>query len=190
MGKIKSIIIVAVIILLLLAMNIILIKVCVEQGNETKRLSSNIDALRKEMVAGLSKDGKETATIQQQTLTKMELKEIIHDELKTLNIKERDVKQAVITSSVSVVDVPIDTAITKDTATGEKEYQYHDEWCDLRVDADSAHISVKDSLLVLNHAKTRKFLWWKWKKYSGKTTIKNYSPYSHITGITSMDVEQ
>lgn len=177
-------------ILVLIAMILmIIVMYCgfVSQKQENARLSSNIDAMRSEMARGFSKDGKETATIKQQTLTKGELKEIIHDELKSLNIKERDVKQVIMTGSETKADI----ALVADTAdTTRKEYSYSDQWLDLCVTEDSAHVLVRDSLLIANHAKTRRFLWWTWKRYSGKTTIKNYSPYTRITGMTSIDVEQ
>lgn len=190
MDKIKLLILAIMVFIALLVFNFLMFKAFMHQTDEVKRLSSNIEALRTDVEKGLSKDGKETTTAKQQTLTKGELKEILHDELKSLNIKERDVKQVIITASETKVDVPIDTMIENDTTPNKPEYRYKDEWADLRMDGDSAHIRVKDSLLVANHAKTKKFLWWRWKKYSGKTTIKNYSPYSTITGITTIDVEQ
>lgn len=152
------------------------------QKADNERLQSNIEALRGEIEKGFSKDGKETTIVKQQTLTKSELKEIIHEELSSLGIKERDVKQAITIAEKQKVDVHLDSVNVN-------QIGYKDSWIDITICGDSAHISGRDSLLIINHAKTKKFLWWTWKRYSGKTTIKNYSPYSHITGIESIDVE-
>lgn len=190
MDKLKGIAIVLLVIVALVAMNITAFMMYRNQKTESERLKSNIEALRGDIIREISKDSRNTATIQQQTLTKSELKDIIHEELKSLNIKERDVRQVIVTGSQSKIDVPIDTIVPNDTTPTRPEYRYHDKWVDAKMDGDSAHIVVRDSLLVANHARTRRFLWWTWKRYTGKTTIKNYSPYSTITSITSIDVEQ
>ncbi|MCQ2232129.1 MAG: hypothetical protein MJZ30_09820 [Paludibacteraceae bacterium] len=190
MDKIKGILITILLFVSVVAMFVMTYHLYRQQKVECDRLQSNIEALRGDIERGFSKDNHATATIKQQTLTKSELKEIIHDELKSLDIKERDVKQVIITGEETKADVAIDTIVENDSCPTLPEYRYADKWVDLRVDGDSAHIKVRDSLLIANHAKTRRFLWWTWKRYSGKTTIKNYSPYSEITSVTSIDVEQ
>lgn len=186
----KNIIIGVLVFVALIVTNIVMFKCYNSQRIENERLSSNIEAMRSDIIREISKDGKQTATISQQTLTKSELREILHEELKSMGIKERDVKQVINAGTESVADVPLTPSVTTEDTTSKREYKYNDEWIDLCVTGDSAHIEVRDSLLIANHAKTRRFLWWTWKRYSGKTTIKNYSPYSKITGIESIDIEK
>ena len=156
------------------------------QSLNIERLESNISAMADEVSRGLSSDNKNTATIKQQTLTKEELKEVLQAELKTLDIKARDVKNVTNIITESKVAVQVDTVVKIDTLV---EYSYKDAWVDIAINQDSAKIACRDSLLVVNHAKTKRFLWWTWKRYSGKTTIKNYSPYTYIENINSIDVE-
>ena len=158
----------------------------IKNCQNTKRLESNIEALRTEMVEKKSTDGKETATAKQQTLTRSELKEIMKEELSTLNIKARDVKQVANIAERQNFVFRVDTVRIHDTIM---QYRYKDDWIDFSLTGDSANISARDCLLVVNHARTRKFLWWTIRRYSGQTTIKNYSPYTKIEAITTIDIE-
>lgn len=155
-------------------------------SNTIERLESNVTAMRGEMERNTSKDGKETASVGIQTLTKSELRDVMREELKTLSIKPRDVRSATTIESQNTANVRFDTVVLRDTI---REYRYTDDWITLVCTKDSAHVVCRDCLLVVNHCKTRKFLWWTIRKYSGKTTIKNYSPYSTIEGINSVNAE-
>lgn len=172
--------------IVLLATLFLLLQRMQKQSLNIERLESNISAMQADLEKGVSADGKEIATIKQQTLTKEELKEILQEELKTINVKARDVKNLTNIVTESQVAVKVDTVVKIDTLV---EYRYKDAWVDIAINQDSAKIACKDSLLIVNHAKTKRFLWWTWKRYSGKTTIKNYSPYTHIESIESIDVE-
>lgn len=187
MNKKQVIVVVAFVALLFGAMAWLFSRAMSRQQETIERLESNIKSLTTEMSIDRSKDGKQTATILQQTLTKAEIKELLHEELKSLSIKERDVKQATTIASENKAVVKLDTVLIHDTL---RAYEYYDDWLQISVINDSAKVSVFDSILVVNHAKTRKFLWWTWKRYSGKTTIKNYSPYSTIRTINAIEIEK
>lgn len=159
----------------------------VKRKNEIKRLESNIKALQTEVVRSKTTDGKNAYTAKAVTLTKSELKEdkAKRDLLKTMNIKPRDVKfmtQATVAAeyNVKLRDTVIDTVVC---------YRYSDAWVDISINDDSASIQTRDSITIVNHAKTKKFLWWTWKKYTGETTVKNYSPYSTITTLVTTNIE-
>lgn len=159
----------------------------VKRKNEIKRLESNIKALQTEVVRSKTTDGKNAYTAKAVTLTKSELKEdkAKRDELKTMNIKPRDVKsmtQATVAAeyNVKLRDTVIDTVVC---------YRYSDAWVDININDDSASIQTRDSITIVNHAKTKRFLWWTWKKYTGETTVKNYSPYSTITTLVTTNIE-
>ena len=186
--KIKLFVITLLLLLIWLAFTAFLLS-AVRRNNQTiERLESNISAIQSAIVIDTAKH---TANVKQQTLTKSELKEVIHSELKSLNIKERDVNQAISTQTETRIVVKTDTVreiiFGRDTTN---EYEYHDNWVDVQAGKDSIRIASRDSILIINHAKTRKFLWWTWKKYSGETTVKNYSPYTQIVGMTSIYVEK
>lgn len=151
-----------------------------------ERLQSNIEAMRTDLKRNISTDGKQTAEVKVQTLTKEEIRQAMKEELKTLDIKARDVKNATTLQTQNVAAVKIDTIILRDTVV---EYQYRDNWIDLKVNADSALIACRDCLLIVSHCRTRKFLWWTIRRYSGKTTVKNYSPYSTIQTIESIQAD-
>lgn len=179
--------VVTIVALLLGALAWLFHRAMLQQRDEIQRLESNIKALTTEIVRAQSKDGKETATVLQKTLTKAEIRQILHEELSSLGIKERDVKQATTISEESRAEVKLVPVVVHDTV---RRYEFDDPWLHISVNGDSAKVSVFDSILVVNHAKTRKFLWWKWKQYSGKTTIKNYSPYSSIMTIEALQIDE
>lgn len=152
-----------------------------------ERLESNIVAMQSSLERSISTDGKNVAESKAQTLTATELKKAIAEELKTINVKARDVKSVSTIQTNNIANVKTDTVILHDTVV---EYRYDDEWITLRIDADSAHIACRDCLLVVNHCRTRKFLWWTIRRYSGKTTIKNYSPYSTVKTVEYVEVDK
>lgn len=152
-----------------------------------ERLQSNIVAMQSTLERSVSSDGKNVAESKAQTLTYTELKKAIAEELKTINVKARDVKSVSTIQTNNIANVKTDTVIIRDTVV---EYRYSDEWITLRIDADSAHIACRDCLLVVNHCRTRKFLWWTIRRYSGKTTIKNYSPYSTVKTVEYVETDK
>ncbi len=175
-----------------------------DRGNENKRLTSNVTALTSEIHTFKTKDGKQSAEVKTLTLTVSELKEqneAYVRELKTLDIKARDVKAIQEIGTVSTYSVPL-TKYTPDfkeqfrqaDSVFNARYHHSDEWINIDVkcwiDTCQANIQVRDSILVIQHAKTRRFLFWTWKKYSGTTTIKNYNPYSSTQQITSITIEK
>lgn len=157
------------------------------QSDEISRLHSNIEAMRADLRTFVTKDGKNAAEAKEKTLTKEEVRDIFKAELATLDANVRDIKKITILATEKQATVRFDTIIQRDTLP--PLYTYEDKWIKLRVEGDSANIQCFDSLMVVSHAKTKKFLWWTWKRYSGKTTVKSYSPYTTITAIEATDVK-
>lgn len=156
-----------------------------EQACEILRLQSNIEALQSDIKTYKSKDGKNVSEVKVQTLTANEVKEILKEELASINVKSKDVHSATKIVEEQKATVVLDTVFIRDTVFA---MNYKDPWLDITISKDTANIHLKDSILVVSYAKTRRFLWWKWKIYSGKTSVKNYSPYSTITTLEAVEV--
>lgn len=174
------------ILVLLIGLLLAQLRVLSNQRDEIHRLESNIEAMRSDLSTRLAKDGKKVTESKVQTLTADEIRGILREELKSLDVKARDVKNITILADEKSAKIKIDTVILRDTLP---IYKYRDRWIDLCVDGDSADIKVYDSLMIVNYAKTRRFLWWTWKKYSGKTAVKSHNPYSTITTLETIVTE-
>ena len=190
----------ALLFLISLAVNTCLSTDLTRKYRENKRLKSNIETLTGEVKHFQTTDGKNTAQVKTLTLTTSELKKQnaqLVSELKTMNVKPREVKniqQVGIQAKYEIQLVKKDTVIY-DTIPM-LEYSYKDDWikfealCPLTGDTCKATIITHDSLLIAQHSKTRKFLCWTWKRYSGQATVKNYNPYSQIRSIRNIDIEK
>jgi len=167
---------------------------------ENKRLKSNIETLTSEVKHFQTTDNKNAAQVKTLTLTTTELKEQnaqLVSELKTMNIKPREVKNIQQVSTQAQYEVQL---VKKDTLIFDTvqvtTYKYADDWikfealCPLTGDTCKAKIVTHDSLLIAQHSKTKKILWWTWKRYSGQATVKNYNPYSQIRSIKNIDIEK
>jgi cell division protein FtsB len=167
---------------------------------ENKRLKANIETLKSEVKRFKTTDNKNAAQVKTLTLTKTELKkqnaELV-SELKTMNVKPREVKniQQVSTQTKYEVELVKKDSVIFDTVQV-ITYKYADDWirfealCPLTGDTCKATIITHDSLLIAQHSKTRKFLCWTWKRYSGQATVKNYNPYSEIKSIRNINIEK
>jgi len=182
----------------------VLIIVClsselINKSSENSRLQSNIKVLTSEVQQFKTKDGKNAAQVKTLTLTTSELKEQntqLVSELKTMRIKPRDVKniQQISTEAKYEVQLVKKDTVIYDTIQAIK-YTYTDDWITVNAicpanDTCTASIVTRDSLLIVLHCKTRKILFWTWKKYSGQATVKNYNPYSEIVSIKNIDIEK
>ena len=180
--------------------NICLFKALMNAKNEKSRLKSNIETLTSEVQHFQTADGKNAAQVKTLTLTTAEFKEQnaqLVAELKTMRIKPRDVKniqQISIQAQYEVQLVKKDSVIFDTVQV--TAYKYADDWINFQAlcppigDTCTAKIITCDSLLIAHHSKTRKFLFWTWKRYSGQATVKNYNPYSQIRSITNIDIEK
>lgn len=172
----------------------------IAKNNENKRLQSNIEMLTSEVKHFETTDRKNAAQVKTLTLTVSELKEQniqLATELKTMNVKLRDAKniQQISTQAQYEIQLIKKDSIIFDTVQV-ATYKYADDWisfeaiCPTIGDTCTAKIATQDSILIVQHSKTKKFLWWTWKKYSGQTTVKNYNPYSEIRSIRNIDIEK
>jgi hypothetical protein len=171
------------------------------KNDEIKRLKSNIITLTSETRHFTTTDGMTAAETKTLTLTTSELKKEnarLVAELNTLQVKARDAKSITNIATTSCYkDIPMkaDTVFLHDTV--KINYDYCDQWISVSVSCRGhpdgvpdciANITTYDSLLIVNHCKTRKFLWWTVKKYTGKVSVKNYNPYSSIVNMQTIDV--
>jgi len=167
------------------------------KNNEIKRLKSNITALTSETRHFKTTDGVTAAETKVLTLTASELKKEnarLVTELNSLQVKARNAKNITNISAISYYkDIPMkaDTVLLHDTV--KINYDYCDEWICVSVSCNDvpdciANITTYDSLLIVNHCKTKKFLWWTVKKYTGKVSVKNYNPYSTIVNMQTIDI--
>ncbi len=186
--------------LISLVMKIWLFAGLIAKNNENKRLQSNIETLTSEVRHFKTADGKNAAQVKTLTLTVSELKEQnaqLMSELKTMSVKPRDVKTIQQISAQAQYEVQI---VKKDSVIFDTiqvvTYKYADDWitfealCPPIGDTCTAKIVTHDSLLIVQHSKTRKFLFWTWKRYSGQATVKNYNPYSEIRSVRNIDIEK
>jgi len=174
-----------------------LIMALVSTQNDKRRLKYNIETLTSQVVKFRTSDGKNAAQVKTLTLTTSELKEQNAElvaELKTMSVKPRDVKniqQVSIETKYEIQFVKKDTVIF-DTVRA-TTYKYANEWISFDAicqDTCNAHIVTRDSLLIVQHCKTKKFLFWTYKRYSGQATVKNYNPYSVILSLRNIDIEK
>jgi len=177
-----------------------LLEMLVNAQNEKRRLKSNVETLTSQVVKFRTSDGKNAAQVKTLTLTTSELKEQntqLVSELKTISVKPRNVKNIQQISTSAKYEVQL---VKKDTMISDTvraiTYKYADNWisidavCSQQGDTCTAKIITCDSLLIVQHCKTKKFLFWTWKKYSGQATVKNYNPYSQIRSIRNIDIQK
>lgn len=165
------------------------------QRDTINRLESNVKALQGDLKHFQTKDKKSASEIKTLTLTVSELKKsAFEQELKSLSIKARDVKslQEIATETIYEFKVIPRDSIIYDTVRA-TTFDYHNQWVDFSMicppsDSCSTHIATRDSILVVQHAQTKHFLWWTWKKYSGRCTVKNYNPHSTITTLINTEI--
>ncbi|MDR2963465.1 MAG: hypothetical protein LBU90_07540 [Bacteroidales bacterium] len=166
------------------------------KSRENARLKNNIEALTSDCLYFVSKDGKNAAEVKSLTLTVSELKAHnaqLAQELATLKIKPKHVHTMaqVSTGAHYTLTLTRDSTVF-DTITATR-YHYANEWIIINAlcsgDTCDTEIVTRDSLLVVHHTRVRRFLCFTWNTYSGKTTIKNYNPYSAIQQITSITLK-
>ena len=169
-----------------------------KKHKENQRLQSNIEVLYSEKKTFQTKDGKNAAQVQTLSHTISELKahnSQLINEIHTLNIKKRDVNAVQQIGSRANYEITVvRDSIVFDTIY-KYSYSYSDEWLSFRAlcnthDSCKVAIHTHDSLLLVQHSKQRRFLWWTWRKFSDQITVKNYNPYSTIQSITSIILEQ
>ena len=166
----------------------ILIKENKRLKNENKRYFSNMLKMGTDVL--ISKDGllrskAELGTMQLTAREFEKLNEKQANEIKSLKIRLKDVKNVSTTEIQTIIEVPVTV-----TDTVKQCFEYKDAY--VSVDgclADSIKVESKDTITVINHIDPKKFLWViRYGVKDVRTTITNKNPYNQITGASSWEV--
>jgi len=163
------------------------------QRSERDRLRGNIEALTENIDYYMTADSVLSARTKRQSLTISELKgqnEQLADEVKAMDIKLKHLQSIQKIEQHTIYKFLVDTVIVTDTVTGQPQpqYEYHDEWIDFKMLAGAVDIETRDSLTVVRYQRTRRFLFWTIKKYTGQVAVTNRNPNAKIVGISEVDI--
>lgn len=166
---------------------------------ECERLGHNQEALLDSMTTYVTQNGRHAAEVKRLTLTTHELKEQnreLTNRIKSLGVRRRDIQGVQTVGTLYTAHFRPDTVFIYDTLRDTVLYpapyrvlQYSDEWLQFRFDS-MMHVSLRDTVIIVQHAKVRRFLFWKWKRYTGRATAVASSPYAHITTLQSIEIEK
>ncbi len=192
----KRIYIIVITIMLILVVSVICLVKALHKRNVTiERLQYNQTALSESLQSYKTESDLSAYYVKRLTQTVSEFKENNATLLQRLNdaqIKIRDLESVVDFEQKSNYKILLDTVFLIDTITLTRKptLAYSDKWIDVQIIDNNCNITTRDSIIIINHCKTRKFLFWTWKRYSGQTTIINANPYSKIQDITTIDLEK
>lgn len=167
------------------------------QTNEILRLKNNAEVLNQKITTVKRNDSILAWRNKVLTLTLTEFREKekgIKRDLMHLQLKYKDLNSI---TKIQAQTLAKFKAQTRDTIINNVNHidtilvrEYKDRWITYKEIDNNVSITVNDSLIVFRHCKTRKFLWWTCKKYSGEVTITSSNPYTTIKGITTIDIEK
>ena len=184
-------------ILLLIALST-LIHVLSYQESEILRLKSNNVALSYSLQKIEIEDSLKAVRCKTLTYTIAELRERekeLKQELRKLDLKYNELRNITEIQQEALYSFRMkrDTIVVTDTVFDTDTIycqSYSDKWIDYIAIGDSVSIATRDSLTVYKHCRTKKFLWWTCKKYSGEVTVISHNPYVTITGVMDIDIEK
>ena len=158
------------------------------------RLKANQQTLCQTAAAYRTRDSLTAYNTRRLALTVDELRDCNADlleRLRKMKIRARELQSAVQMASTSGYTFRVDTVYVHDTIghAPQPSFVYRDPWITFHLSAGQADIVTRDSIVVVNHCRTRRFLFWRRKQYTGRTDILNYNPHSTITQFTSLKVE-
>ena len=158
------------------------------------RLSANQTALMDTIGHYRTANGQSALQIRRLTLTSQELRDnnaILLARINALGIRRRDIQAIQQTTTTYAASFAPDTVYVFDTivAASRPVLDYSDRWLRFRMDT-MAHISLQDTILIVHHARTRRFLWWTWRKYTGRATAVSSCPYAQIESLNAIDISR
>lgn len=159
------------------------------------RLQQNQQTLQQNIITYKTRDNLATYNTKRLSYTIDELRECNTDLLervKLMNIRNRALQSALQISQTAKYTFCVDTVFIYDTVKQQPQtaFQYSDAWLEFCLNQGQATITTRDSIVVVNHCKMQRFLFWKRKRYTGQTNILNYNPHVRVTDITSIEVEE
>lgn len=156
-----------------------------KQRAEIDRLDSNIEAINTKSMQYKTTAGDYAERVNTLTLEKSELEMFnadLNNKVRELGIKNRELKNATRTETVTRIDTVIKTVI--DPTGTKRTAHYNDGWNVINVEGlpDSTKITVHstDTLDVVTHAKQKKFLFFRIGRPKLYTTVSNKNPRSEM----------
>lgn len=165
-----------------------------KQKAEIDRLDWNIEAVNTKAMQYKSTAGDFAERVNTLTLEKSELELFnadLNNKVRELGIKNRELKNATRTETVTRIDTVVKTVV--DASGAKRTAHYNDGWNDIKVESlpDSTKLEVHctDSLDVITHVRQKKFLFFRIGKPKPYTTVSNKNPKStlHIRFSTKFD---
>lgn len=156
-----------------------------KQKAEIDRLDWNIEAVNTKAMQYKSTAGDYAERVNTLTLEKSELELFnadLNNKVRELGIKNRELKNATRTETVTRIDTVVKTVV--DHTGAERTAHYNDGWNDIKVESlpDSTKIAIHstDTLDVVTHAKQKKFLFFRIGRPKLYTTVSNKNPRSEM----------
>lgn len=156
-----------------------------KQKAEIDRLDWNIEAVNTRAMQYKSMAGDFAERVNTLTLEKSELEMFnadLNNKVRELGIKNRELKNATRTETVTRIDTVIKTVV--DHTGTKRTAHYNDGWNDIKVESlpDSTKIAIHstDTLDVVTHAKQKKFLFFRIGRPKLYTTVSNKNPRSDV----------
>lgn len=152
-----------------------------KQKAEIDRLDWNIEAVNAKAMQYKSTAGDYAERVNTLTLEKSELELFnadLNNKVRELGIKNRELKNATRTETVTRIDTVVKTIV--DHTGAKRTAHYNDGWNDIKVEGlpDSTKLEVHctDSLDVITHVRQKKFLFFRIGKPKTYTTVSNKNP--------------
>lgn len=156
-----------------------------KQKAEIDRLDWNIEAVNTKAMQYKSTAGDYAERVNTLTLEKSELELFnadLNNKVRELGIKNRELKNATRTETVTRIDTVVKTVV--DHTGAKRTAHYNDGWNDIKVESlpDSTKIAIHstDTLDVVTHAKQKKFLFFRVGRPKLYTTVSNKNPRSEM----------
>lgn len=156
-----------------------------KQKAEIDRLDWNIEAVNTKAMQYKSTAGDFAERVNTLTLEKSELELFnadLNNKVRELGIKNRELKNATRTETVTRIDTVVKTVI--DSSGVRRTADYNDGWNVINVESlpDSTKIAIHstDTLDVVTHAKQKKFLFFRIGRPKLYTTVSNKNPRSDV----------
>lgn len=188
----------AVILVLLVTMSAMVARSCslsYQLKDEKKMHLQNLTTLTSEVRRMKYSDSVSAAQVSALTLRANDAEQLcsqLRKDLKIMGIRMKDVANAteVITVNSDTVFIPLVDSIR----VGHRLcYDYTDDWVNFNVsllpDTMALAYTIRDTVETIVHVQYQKrFLWWRWKPQY-KTTVVSRCPYSEVTGVTSVVID-
>lgn len=163
------------------------------KADECARLAANQSALMDTLGAYRTSDGLRAVQVRRLTMTSDELRAAnarLLERINSLGVRRRDVEAVQSVATAYTASFAPDTVFIRDTAAlpaPRLSLAYEDRWLRFRFDT-IAHVRLTDTVTIVHHARTRRFLWFTWRRYTGRATAVSSCPYASIASVDAIDI--